>query len=232
MRRIAALFLCLFPASATSSFAATCDELTRVSRAGLRVVSSVVVEKGAFQPGPAERAASSRYSALEPFCRVALVAAPSADSEINIEVWLPMSRWNGRYQAVGAGGLAGSIPFGLMASALAGGYATSGTDTGHRGGNADFMPDHPEKLTDFAHRSTHEMAAAAKLMIDAFYGKTPARGAAGRASPARNDTPRTSTESFRVRRRGIRRAWMRRASRLTSSRTGLPTRRFLPPSTR
>ena len=102
-----------------------------------------------------------------------MVATPSADSEINIEVWLPMSGWNGRYQAVGAGGLAGSIPFGSMASALASGYAASGTDTGHRGGNASFMPDYPEKLTDFAYRSTHEMAVAAKLMIDVFYGKPP-----------------------------------------------------------
>ena len=58
--------------------------------------------------------------------------------------------------------MAGFIPYALMAPALAEGYATSGTDTGHVGNNADFMPGHPEKLIDFAYRSTHEMAVAAK----------------------------------------------------------------------
>ena len=61
-----------------------------------------------------------------------------------------------------------------MAPALAEGYAATGTDTGHAGGNADFMPGHPEKLVDFAYRSTHEMAVAAKAVIAAFYGQPPA----------------------------------------------------------
>jgi feruloyl esterase len=52
-------------------------------------------------------------------------------------------------------------------------YAAAGTDTGHAGGNADFMPGHPEKLIDFAYRSTHEMAVAAKAVIAAFYGQPP-----------------------------------------------------------
>ncbi len=60
-----------------------------------------------------------------------------------------------------------------MAPALAEGYATAGTDTGHVGGNADFMPGHPEKLIDFAYRSTHEMAVAGKAVITAFYGNAP-----------------------------------------------------------
>ncbi len=57
-----------------------------------------------------------------------------------------------------------------MAPELAQGYAVAGTDTGHAGSTADFMPAHPEKLVDFAYRSTHEMAVAAKAIVAAFYG--------------------------------------------------------------
>jgi feruloyl esterase len=61
-----------------------------------------------------------------------------------------------------------------MATALAAGYATASTDTGHTGGNpATFIPGHPEKLTDFAYRAVHEMTVAAKGIISARYGNGP-----------------------------------------------------------
>ena len=62
-----------------------------------------------------------------------------------------------------------------MAAAVAAGYATVGTDTGHVGNNADFIPGHPEKLIDFAYRAIHEMTVAAKAVVPAFYG-SPRRG--------------------------------------------------------
>src|SRR4051794_36911803 len=64
-------------------------------------------------------------------CRVALVLTPSADSHIEMEAWLPESGWNGKFQAVGNGGWAGSIGFASMEAALREGYATASTDTGH-----------------------------------------------------------------------------------------------------
>src|SRR5262249_57038266 len=57
--------------------------------------------------------------------------------------------------------------------ALQQGYATASTDTGHKGNNAQFAVDHPEKVTDFAYRSVHEMTVKAKLLIAAFYGRGP-----------------------------------------------------------
>jgi feruloyl esterase len=133
------------------------------------------VPAGGFAPGAQGGAAAAQpYAKLPVFCRVALTLTPSSDSDIKVEVWLPAAGWNGNLQVVGAGGLAGSVPHNLMAPALAAGYATSGTDTGHVGGNADFMPEHPEKLIDFAYRSTHVMAVAAKAVVAAFYSKPPA----------------------------------------------------------
>jgi feruloyl esterase len=65
------------------------------------------------------------------FCRVTATLAPSSDSDIKIEVWMPASKWNGTFQAVGNGGWAGTIPYAALANAVAGGYATAATDTGH-----------------------------------------------------------------------------------------------------
>jgi len=52
-----------------------------------------------------------------------------------------------------------------MAAALATGYATAGTDTGHTGGNAAFAVGHPEKVIDMGYRAVHEMTAQAKALI-------------------------------------------------------------------
>ena len=49
-----------------------------------------------------------------------------------------------------------------MARALARGYATSSTDTGHTGGGASFALGHPEKVIDYAWRAVHEMAEASR----------------------------------------------------------------------
>ena len=94
------------------------------------------------------------------FCRVAARLAPTPDSDIKIEVWLPVSGWNGKLLAVGNGGWAGSINYNGMTAALENGYATTSTDTGHTGGNASFVIGHPEKVIDFAYRAVHEMAVS------------------------------------------------------------------------
>jgi feruloyl esterase len=110
-------------------------------------------------------------------CRVAAVLTPSADSHIEIEVRLPEKGWNGKFEAVGNGGWAGSISVGPMAAALSEGYATASTDTGHNAKEtpgASFALGHPEKLVDFGYRAVHEMTVKAKAVIAAHYG-TPAR---------------------------------------------------------
>lgn len=165
---LAAGMLALPAAAATN-----CGDLLKLSNPGMKVLTAKVVPAGAFKAPEGQEAFAG--PTLPEFCRVEMALKPTADSDIRVEVWLPASRWNGKYQAVGEGGLAGFIPHRFMAPALAAGYATSCTDTGHVGNNADFMPAHPEKLVDFAYRSTHEMAAATKALIASYYGKAPAR---------------------------------------------------------
>ena len=114
------------------------------------------------------------YAMLPAFCRVAATLTPTNDSEIKIEVWLPDSaNWNGKFEAVGNGGLAGTIAYPAMAAALASGYATTSTDTGHSGNNGAFMLGHPEKVIDFGYRAVHEMTVQAKAVIGGYYSSAP-----------------------------------------------------------
>lgn len=86
---------------------------------------------------------------------------------------MPAVDWNGKFQAVGNGGWAGTISYGALASALQEGYATTSTDTGHAAANASFAIGHPGKVIDFAYRAVHEMAVKAKAIIATFYDRAP-----------------------------------------------------------
>lgn len=153
--------------------AASCESLATLALENTTITSAAVVAAGAFQPanGPA-----TPYQTLPAFCRVTASIAPSADSDIRIEVWLPLSGWNGKFQGVGNGAWLGSISTPALAAALARGYAAASTDTGHTGGSASFALGHPEKLTDFGYRAVHEMTVQGKALTSAFYdGAKPQR---------------------------------------------------------
>jgi len=150
--------------------ATPCESLAGLKLKNAKVTSAAVVAAGAFvPPGGAGRGAGG-FANLPAFCRVAATLTPSADSDIKIELWLPQSGWNGKFEAVGNGGWAGTIPYAAIASAISAGYAAAGTDTGHTGNNADFAFGHPEKVTDLAYRSIHEMTVQSKVILNEHYG--------------------------------------------------------------
>jgi len=153
---------------------ATCESLQAFSQPHVAVTLAQTVGVGQFT-APRGRAGrgGNPFAALPAFCRVAATLTPSSDSDIKIEVWLPASGWNGKLQAVGNGAWAGNISYPAMAAALAAGYGTVSTDTGHKGGNANFMVGHPEKLVDFEERAVHEMTVTAKAVAAAYYGAAP-----------------------------------------------------------
>jgi hypothetical protein len=125
------------------------------------------------------------------FCRVTIIVPNDngtfTPSAINIEIWLPETNWNERYEGVGGGGFAGTIsvaasvastPTGLV-NALNAGYATASTDTGHpssAGGafvlNANDTINYGLAI-DFATRSLHELALQSKFIIHYYYRIAP-----------------------------------------------------------
>ena len=178
----------------SAAMAATCDSLAVLPLQNAHVTSAQMVAAGAFTPpqapgrsGANPAAAAGRggtgrgrgnapnpYAVLPVFCRVAATLTPSSDSDIKIEVWLlDSTAWNGKFEAVGNGGWAGTISYAAMATALAAGYATSSTDTGHTGNGAEFALGHPEKVVDIAYRAVHEMAMQGKAIVNSYYSSAP-----------------------------------------------------------
>ncbi|MEP7305801.1 MAG: tannase/feruloyl esterase family alpha/beta hydrolase [Acidobacteriota bacterium] len=156
-----------------------CESMSALSLPNTTITSAQTVAAGGFAPPAAPGRAGGpdrggqAFANLPSFCRVSATLKPSSDSDIKIEVWLPVTGWNSKFEAVGNGGFAGSISYAAMAEALRRGYATSSTDTGHSGGGASFAMGHPEKLIDFGYRSVHEMTVTAKTLVGAFYGNGP-----------------------------------------------------------
>ncbi len=178
---------------APAAAATGCENLASLALPNAKIDSAQVVAAGAFvQPGGRGGAArgeggagrgaadgrgvrgggpaANPFASLPAFCRVTATLTPSSDSDIKTEIWLPVTGWNGKFQAVGNGGWAGTIPYPALAAAVAAGYAGAGTDTGHVGNSADFALGHPEKLIDIAYRSIHEMTVQSKTIIKAHYG--------------------------------------------------------------
>jgi Tannase and feruloyl esterase len=160
-------------------YAATCEKVAKLALPNATVTSAEVVAAEAFRPNtsvsPWVAQAEALYKSLPPFCRVRVQSHPSSDSDIKIEVWLPLEGWNGKLQGRGNGGFAGEIDYFSLALALHEGYATAGTDTGHAasGTDARWALGHPEKVTDFGYRAIHEMTQDAKLVVKQFYGRHP-----------------------------------------------------------
>jgi hypothetical protein len=155
--------------------AAPCDTLKNLRLDHTTITIAESQNPGAFAP-----AAGRPIPNLPAFCRVAGAIRPTADSDIQFEVWLPApTAWNNKFQGVGNGGFAGSISYAGLADALAHGYASASTDTGHTAvgstPNAEWALNHPEKIADFGYRAIHETAVAAKQIVTAFYGDAPKR---------------------------------------------------------
>jgi feruloyl esterase len=153
--------------------ATTCENLLSLKLKHGTVTVAQPVPAGLFKlPG-----ISNTIRTTTAFCRVALTLKPSADSDIKVEVWMPSSGWNAKFQGVGNGGFAGAIDYQALSDAVSKGYAAAATDTGHEAGatDAQWALNHPEKIADFGYRAIHETADHAKAVIRAFYGGAPKR---------------------------------------------------------
>lgn len=147
-------------AASNASAATECRDLALLRLPGTLITTAEEIS-GSFSAGPG---APIEIPAI---CRVAGTITPA----IQFEVWLP-ENYNGRFQAVGGGGLAGNISYGAMATAVADGFASASTDTGHRANDSLWLAD-PQRRIDYGYRSIHEMTEAAKAVIEAHYGANP-----------------------------------------------------------
>ena len=159
------------PSSPSRAPAIACEQLAQRVFPDAKVTLAEARPAGAFAiPGGGGFGPPSM--ALPAFCRVAATLAPTPDSEIKMELWLP-ANWNGKFLMVGNGAWSGAVSYSAMAEPLARGYAVASTDTGHEGGRGTFGFGHREKLIDFAWRALHETTVKGKALTAAYYGAGP-----------------------------------------------------------
>lgn len=165
-------------------------------------ITSATLVSGTFTPANGAPAIHD----LPAFCRVTATLAPSAVSDVKVEVWMPAAGWNGKLQAVGNGGLAGTISYNALAPAIKSGYASASMDTGHVASDTTWLPIE-DREKDYGFRAIHGMTVAApRLSSGNFTGALPSAlistdvpQAADRDSERPSFIPRTSTESWPAR---------------------------------
>jgi feruloyl esterase len=147
--------------SGPAAAATECADLARLALPDTRITTAERLPAGPFTPPGARQPLD-----VPALCRVAGVVSPA----IRFEVWLPeRSAWNGRFQAVGGGGLAGIISYPAMAQAVRAGYTSASTDTGHEASDTTWLADR-QRVIDYGFRAIHEMTLKAKALLEEHYG--------------------------------------------------------------
>ncbi|QRP49076.1 tannase/feruloyl esterase family alpha/beta hydrolase [Amycolatopsis sp. FDAARGOS 1241] len=144
----------------------SCESLVSARFANTTIVSATAVEASKTAPA---------------YCDVqaTVTNAPAYTDSVKIGVFLPISTWNGSFQGMGGGGFSGGDPTNPDSAALAGGYVTAGSDTGHpdKSGSFALRPDGTpdwQAIDDFGYVGIHEMTVLAKQLTKAYYGQAPA----------------------------------------------------------
>ena len=153
----------------TLARAATCAGLI-----GLQLPSTTITLAQLQPAGTFTAPNGQQFQNMPAFCEVQAISKPTSVSAINFEVWLPLpSGWNGKFEGVGNGGLAGTISYGSMAPGLQRGFATASTDTGHNSTEPQLWLENQDLVIDYSYRGLHLTTVNAKAIIAAFYNRAP-----------------------------------------------------------
>lgn len=155
---------------ASPCYAANCEDLLHLKLPNVTIESAEQVAAGDF----AGRG-NVKEADLPAFCRVVASVKPAPDSDIRVEIWMPIGSWKGVFHGNGNGGFGGSLSAGYagMEEGLRRGYATAVTDTGTAPAtvlDGDPLIGHPQKWEDWGKLSTHVMTVTGKAIAKAFYG--------------------------------------------------------------
>jgi hypothetical protein len=176
------------PVSATTaprhqSGGAGCATVAEPHVSGAHILSVAAVEHPAgditFPPDP-PNPTPPPVTDVPAFCDVTVVLThPGLDDRVRTEVWLPLTGWNGRFQATGGAGFAAGVFEQALAPAVKSGYAAASTDAGV--GANPFSPAswaldqngnvNHGLLVNYASRSFHEMSEVGEQVTASVYGR-------------------------------------------------------------
>jgi len=81
----------------------SCDSLASAALPQVTIISAKNVAAGEFSAPEGFRGPTTAFKSLPAFCRVQASLKLTEDSDIRIEVWLPVAGWNNKLQSVGNG---------------------------------------------------------------------------------------------------------------------------------
>jgi hypothetical protein len=160
---------------ASQGWAASCEALADLKLPDTVIKSAVTIPAGGLA------GSGLKLSPDTPaFCRVVASVRAAPDSDVGVEVWLPLTGWRGVFHGNGNGGFGGALTagYGAMEAGLRRGYATAVTDTGTAPAtplDGDALIGHPRKWRDWGRLSAHVMTVTGKGITQAYYGARPDR---------------------------------------------------------
>jgi pimeloyl-ACP methyl ester carboxylesterase len=168
-------------AATDSTTKRSCSDIKAPDVPGAKIVSITSTELVDFTV-PAVRPILNEDVTGINVCQVLVTLThPGANDTANIQVWLPLENWNGRFLAAGGSAWAAGLgPLSIAPYAVKG-FAATSTDAGLVGEILDpsswaLKPDgsvNTELLTNFASRSIHDMAVVGKAVAKSYYKKAP-----------------------------------------------------------
>lgn len=163
------------PASA-NAFNCSTFRIPAPDGATVESLTATDVPAGTFQVPGTQPLGGYPVPDVPAHCEVTVTLThPAANDHARVQVWLPESNWNGRFQAVGgAAYAAGNI--GSVAAAVKAGYAAATTDAGVDSSGLDAGwglnssgQINTALLENFASRSVHELALVGKQVVTGVY---------------------------------------------------------------
>ena len=160
---------------------AQCANLKAPKVPGAEIISIAGIEKRNFTVPIIPQLLPSPIYGLD-ICEVDVyLTHPGVNDKVLVTVWLPLEKWNGRFQATGGSGYAAGTFEATLGPAVQLGYSAASTDAGV--GNDALDPGawalRPNKtvnwdaLINFAYRSVHDMGIVGKEITAQFYGMKP-----------------------------------------------------------
>lgn len=166
-------------------YALACSSIANIHVPGAEVLSITGVTKTNVTAPPLLGGPQilSGLSSVPPvnICDVTIILThPGANDTVTVEIWMPISGWNGRFQSTGGGGFSvGYGPPGL-APAVAEGYSAGSTDGGNFGAGFSILPNalidgdiNWPLVLNYGSRSIHDMTVIGKAVTQQYYGKSP-----------------------------------------------------------
>src|SRR3954451_14956314 len=128
--------VCAIGSTAQTADPGRCKQLESLDLPNGKISSAVVVSAAPFplRSGVSDTSASIELPA---YCRVTLTIRPNADSDIGVEVWMPIKEWNEKLLGTGNVNWCGGVNHLQMALGLREHYATVGTDRSHKSCDVD-----------------------------------------------------------------------------------------------